>query len=79
MGALIKHFYIALGYISLSAGLMLFLLPIPLGIPLIALGIMLLLRYSAWFRRGFLYWYRREPRLRNLLWRLRRRKQPSRR
>lgn len=70
----IQWLYIALAYVGLVAGAILFVLPIPLGAPLLIISFAVLLRHSPKFKRWFLQLYRQTPRLRDLLRRFRRRK-----
>jgi hypothetical protein len=64
---------IPLGLLALLAGALLFWLPIPLGIPLILLGLLILVRHSMPARRSLLRMAKRHPRLRKALRLLRRR------
>jgi hypothetical protein len=64
---------IPLGLLALLAGALLFWLPIPLGIPLILLGLLILVRHSMSARRRLLRMAKRHPRLRQALRLLRRR------
>lgn len=67
---MLKWFYIILGACCVVLGLLVLWLPIPLGIPLLLVGIPLLMRYSPNARRWILCLAERHPPLRKWLQRL---------
>ena len=79
---LLRWGLVVLGVLIVMFGLMLGPLPGPGGIPIVALGLILILRGSITARRGFARLHRRYPRYlgpvrRVLRWRLRRGSRPS--
>jgi hypothetical protein len=64
---------IPLGLLALLAGALLFWLPVPLGIPLILLGLLILVRHSMPAKRSLLRMAKHHPRLRQALALIRRR------
>jgi hypothetical protein len=74
-----KWLLLALGGITVFSGLLMLLLPIPLGVPLLAIGIPLLMRYSSRLRKTILHFAERFPRLHRLLVQIPERPQTSRR
>jgi uncharacterized membrane protein YbaN (DUF454 family) len=73
-----KRFYIAAGCVIILAGIIIAPLPGPGGIPVIALGSLILLRHSPAFRRRFVRFERRWPRAMSPIGRLMRRRRPPR-
>jgi hypothetical protein len=65
-----KWVFLAVGGITVFSGLMLLLLPIPLGIPLLAVGVPILMRYSTRMRDLILSKARRFPKLHEFLSRI---------
>lgn len=51
------------GWMLIALGVLVGPLPGPGGIPVIALGVVILLRHSHWARRRFIRWRRRYPKL----------------
>lgn len=64
---LMKWLLLAFGSITVFSGLLMLLLPIPLGIPLLLVGVPLLMRYSERARDWLLHVARRWPKLHRLL------------
>jgi hypothetical protein len=64
---LMKWLLLAFGSITVFSGLLMLLLPIPLGIPLLLVGVPLLMRYSTRARGWILRMARRSPKLHRLL------------
>ena len=62
---------IFIGILLLIIGLLTFPLPLPIGLPIFLVGVVLLLRYSSDAKRILLRLSKRHPPLRNLLNRLR--------
>jgi len=48
-----KTILISIGVLIFIMGLITFLLPLPLGLPLLAISAVILLRHSSWARLGF--------------------------
>jgi len=71
MPRLTKWLMICLGILLLIIGLLTFPLPLPIGLPILLVGITLLLRYSSEAKRLLLRLSKRHPPLRGLLDRLR--------
>jgi len=71
MHRLTKWLMILVGILLLIIGLLTFPLPLPIGLPILLVGIALLLRYSSDAKRFLLRLSKRHPRLRELLNRLR--------
>jgi hypothetical protein len=65
-----KWLFLVLGSIAVFTGLLLLLLPIPLGMPLLIAGTPLLMRYSKRMRASILSVCARFPRLHNTLSRI---------
>lgn len=62
-----KWFYIILGSLSILAGLITIWMPIPIGIPLLLMGLPLLMRYSPNGRKWIIKLAHRYPKLKSLL------------
>jgi hypothetical protein len=62
-----KWLLIALGGITVFSGLVLLILPIPLGMPLLIIGVPVLMRYSSRMRRIILNLSSRFPRIYDVL------------
>ena len=62
---------VSVGMLIALTGLLVFILPIPIGLPLLALGLFILVRHSQVARYVMLKAARRHPGLRRLLRRLR--------
>jgi uncharacterized membrane protein YbaN (DUF454 family) len=58
---------LTLGTIALCLGMITFWLPIPIGLPLLLTGVLLLVRYSPLAKRQLIRQMRRRPQLRRLL------------
>jgi hypothetical protein len=54
--------FVAVGWVLITGGVVLALLPGHLGVPLLAIGLILVLRNSYKAKRQFIHWQRRHPR-----------------
>lgn len=67
MQSIIKWFFITLGALAVLAGLITLWMPIPIGIPLMLMGLPLLMRYSPHARNWILSLGERYPKVQFLL------------
>ena len=57
-----RFLFVAVGWVLITGGVVLALLPGHLGVPLLAIGLILVLRNSYKAKRQFIHWQRRHPR-----------------
>ncbi len=63
MAVVFKLLLITIGAMLMVLGIVVSWLPGPFGLPIVLLGLILILRYSTWFKRLFMRRVRRHPRL----------------
>ncbi|MCG8015377.1 MAG: hypothetical protein JAY97_04090 [Candidatus Thiodiazotropha sp. 'RUGA'] len=59
-----KWLYLSIGSLSILSGLITFLLPLPIGVPLLLIGTPIIMRHSPTGRRWIMHLLRRFPALR---------------
>ncbi|MCG8038826.1 MAG: hypothetical protein JAZ19_17540 [Candidatus Thiodiazotropha taylori] len=59
-----KWLYLSIGSLSIVSGLITFLLPLPIGVPLLLIGTPIIMRHSPTGRRWIMHLLRRFPALR---------------
>ncbi len=59
-----KWLYLSIGALSIASGLITFLLPLPIGVPLLLIGTPIIMRHSPSGRRWIMLLLRRFPALR---------------
>ncbi|MES9832789.1 MAG: hypothetical protein ABW139_11185 [Candidatus Thiodiazotropha sp. DIVDIV] len=62
-----KWIYLSVGALSILAGLITFLLPVPIGVPLVLIGAPIIMRHSPNGRRWLMLLLRRFPVLRKTI------------
>ena len=64
---MLRWFFISLGTASVVGGILIIWTPVPLGLPLLLIGIPLLMKYSPYARKSILNMARRYPKVRDFL------------
>ncbi|MCG7897584.1 MAG: hypothetical protein JAY99_18250 [Candidatus Thiodiazotropha lotti] len=59
-----KWLYLSIGSLSIVSGLITFLLPVPIGVPLLLVGTPIIMRHSPTGRRWIMHMLRRFPAMR---------------